>query len=184
MICDMLNQYPFENGWTMAMKGLAWSAWKLCYAMTLTLAQMFLMGLIYERNTFPRHQTGQINRFLLLMPDSDPAICMSKQKLRFIRPFVNVQLFSVLVLPFVTLIDMRELYHNVLLLKSISGDGLTYCTVRDDLHLSVAILFICGLFYCIRLNRSGHSHRRQMLQSNKNSTHNSLQALVYVQSTT
>jgi len=79
---------------------------------------------------------------------------MSKQKLRFIRPFVNVQLFSVLVLASVTLIDRRELYHNVLLLKPISADGLTYCTVRDDLNLSAAILFICSICLLYQIEQS------------------------------
>lgn len=77
------------------------------------------------------------------MPDSVPAICMSKQKLRFIRLFVNVQLFIMVVLSSVTLICRRELFHHVLL--PISVEGLTCCTVGDDLHLCVVILFICGL---------------------------------------
>lgn len=74
--------------------------------------------------------------------DSDPAICMSKHKLRFIRLLVNVLLLSMVVLSSVTLIYRRERYRRVLL--PIRIEGLTCCTVRDDLHLSVVILFICG----------------------------------------
>lgn len=120
------------------------------------------------------------------MPDSDPVICMSKQKLRFIRPFVNVQLFSVLVLPSVTLIDRRELYHNVLLLKPISGDGLTYCTVRDDLHLSVAILWSFFLLYQIEQIGSFSSQANVIVQQKCHSLdfwYSSLQALWYLHST-
>lgn len=102
------------------------------------------------RGTHSQDIRQWINGFLLFVPDSDLAICMSKQKLRFIRPFVNVQLFSVVVLHTLWpwLIEENS-YNSVLLLKPISFKGLTYCAVRDDLlHLGVVksvILFICDL---------------------------------------